>query len=53
MKLEADRIFVLFRKVMTKLTDYLYEISSEEIKTAPPRLKEVSWAATLSLLPLQ
>ncbi|GAY58681.1 hypothetical protein CUMW_188850 [Citrus unshiu] len=40
MKLEADRIFVLFRKVMTKLTDYLYEISSEEIKTAPPRLKE-------------
>lgn len=42
MKLEADRIFVLFRKVMTKLTDYLYEISSEEIKTAPPRLKEVS-----------
>lgn len=43
MKLEADRIFVLFRKVMTKLTDYLYEISSEEIKTAAPRLKEVSW----------
>lgn len=41
MKLEIE-ILPLFRKIMKKLCDYLYKISSDEITSAPPRLTEVS-----------
>ncbi|KAJ4715525.1 RNA cytidine acetyltransferase [Melia azedarach] len=40
MKLEINRILILFRKIMKKLCDYLYKISSKEINSAPPRLTE-------------
>ena len=44
MKLEREQIMSLFIKVMKKFYKYLYGISSKEIESTLPRLKEVSWA---------
>ena len=44
MKLEREQIMSLFIKVMKKFYKYLYGISSKEIESTLPRLKEVSCA---------